>query len=438
MASVTETHIFCNKNCKIDFEGGNLSSDSGILLVGEFMRSIGLFDFMERTFRNDAHPLKRHSVGSIIAQKILQLVAGYDADRHAKFLADDPSFQHALGKECIASQPTMSRNLRDMDALSEDGLNKVLRYLRRKAYAILPPKEVILDIDTTILQTYGKQEGAEYIHHYGEVGYHPHLCYDGNTGDMLRVDLRKGASYCGKGADTFLKPLLDEYTLYYPRIAPILRGDSGFAMPELYTLVEHYPKARYVIRLKENAVLDANVEDALAKAKQMHDEKPSQCCEMLGEFQYCAGSWERERRIVYKVDWPVGELFPRVMFLVTNMDKTPKETVEFYCKRGNMENFIKESKNSFGFAHMSSAEMNVNRVRLVVSAIAYAVFNLFRRLCLPAEWKMLRADGVRLCLLKVASRVASHARELTFHLCSSYPFRDRFLIVHRNIMQLIT
>lgn len=438
MVSIAETTIFCKGNCKFDFSGGNLSSDSGLLLVGEFMESIGLFDMLNHAFDDETEAFKQHSAGSVVAQKILQTIAGYGADRHAKFLASDPVFQKALGKHRIASQPTMSRTLRNTGLLSEDSLNGILRQLRRAAYRIQCPKDVVFDIDTTILQTYGKQEGAEYIHHYGEVGYHPHLCYDGNTGDLLRVSLRKGASYCGKGADHFLKSLLDEYTLRYPRTSLCVRGDSGFAMPELYELIEHYPKARYAIRLKDNSVLEENAEEIAAKAAKEHAEAPDRFHEAFGEFQYRAGTWNRARRVIFKVEHRPDELFPRKTFIVTNMERTPKEMIEFYCKRGNMENFIKESKNDFGFSHMSSREMDVNKNRLSVAAIAYAVFNLFRRLCLPQEWKCLRASGIRLCLLKVASRVTRHARELKFHLCSSYPFQEEFMSIHRHILQWIT
>ena len=73
------------------------------------------------------------------------------------------------------------------------------------------PSEVIFDIDTTILPTYGAQSGGEFIHHYQEVGYHTMLCYDGNTGDLLKAELREGSMYCGNGAADFIEPLLTEY-----------------------------------------------------------------------------------------------------------------------------------------------------------------------------------------------------------------------------------
>lgn len=126
------------------------------------------------------------------------------------------------------------------------------------------PSEVIFDIDTTILSTYGIQSGGEYIQHYQEVCYHPMLCYDGNTGDMLKVELREGSMYCGNGAADFIKPLLAEYTQGYPDIKLLVRGNSGFAMLDMYDTVEKYPNARYIIRLKDNAALQAKVQDVVA------------------------------------------------------------------------------------------------------------------------------------------------------------------------------
>ena len=124
--------------------------------------------------------------------------------------------------------------------------------MRKQAYALQRPSEVVFDIDTTILPTYGTQSGGESIHHYQEVCCHPMLCYDGNTGDLLKAELRKGSMYCGNGATIFIEPLLAEYEQEYPDVKLLVRGDSGFAMSDLYNIVEKHPDARHTIRLKDN------------------------------------------------------------------------------------------------------------------------------------------------------------------------------------------
>ena len=93
---------------------------------------------------------------------------------------------------------------------------------------------MLFDLDSTLLNTYGHQEGAAFNYHYQAHGYHPLLCFDGITGDLLKMELRDGTHYCSKDADKFMTPLLKEYRTKYPSLPLYLRGDSGFAAPELY------------------------------------------------------------------------------------------------------------------------------------------------------------------------------------------------------------
>ena len=55
-----------------------------------------------------------------------------------------------------------------------------------------------------------------------------------------------------------------------------------------------------------------------------------------------AQSWSRSRRIVAKVEWHPGELYPRVGFLVTNLCRPPERVVAFYNQRGMAEQWIRE------------------------------------------------------------------------------------------------
>ena len=114
---------------------------------------------------------------------------------------------------------------------------------------------VILDLDSTLLAAYGKQEGREFNFHYQRNGYHPLVCYDGITGDLIKIQLRVWSGlFLVPGVTDFLQPILDEYLNDYPTIQPLLRGDSGFATPELYKQCEENGTS-YVIRLKENNIL---------------------------------------------------------------------------------------------------------------------------------------------------------------------------------------
>ena len=140
---------------------------------------------------------------------------------------------------------------------------------------------------------------------------------------------------------------------------------------------------------------------------------------VYGEFMYKAGPWPYERRVVCKVEKPENQMVYMYTFVVTNMDSSPEYLIKFYCKRGRMENFIKESKSGFDFASVSSHARIVNANRLQVHALAYNIFNWFRRLALSANMRKQRIDTVRLKLLKIAAKIIRSARYITFKLCSS-------------------
>lgn len=129
-----------------------------------------------------------------------------------------------------------------------------MRQMRKKVYSIQMPRFVLFDIDTTLLATYGKQEGEGFNYHYQAHGCHPVLCYDSLTGDLLHAQLRDGTDYCSKGSAAFIEPLIAEYRETYPDIQLYARGDSGFATPELYDPFEDND-VEYAIRLKTSSTL---------------------------------------------------------------------------------------------------------------------------------------------------------------------------------------
>lgn len=440
MSSLADLSINFKPFCKVDFSGGDLSSDCGLLLIGQFMNSMGITSFIKENFGADTSKRSKHSDADILMQLLYQNMAGYTTDDTADHLAHDPVMKTLLHKDRLASQPTVSRFRHRLGHVSQIELNSVLEFLRRQAYRVQRPKDVVLDVDTTILRTYGKQSGAEYVYHYGKDGFHPMLCYDGNTGDLLKAELRDGSMYCGNGAADFIRPLLEEYRENCPGVSVLVRGDSGFAMPDLYECVEAFSNARYVIRLKSNSVLQEHVQEEASAFMDEHSGKPGIPAPRYGEFSYAARSWGRERRVVYKIELRCSEgsleLLPTCTFIVTNRNDAPDRIVKLYQERGNMENFIKESKNEFNFESMCSREKIVNENRLAVSAIAYGIFNLFRRLSLQGKWKSFRASEVRQRLLHIAGRYVSHAKEKILRLCSTYPYKMQFSCVHHQIDDL--
>ena len=317
-----------------------MSSDAGLLLIKEFISKLGIERLLNRSFKtNDSAVFRYHTDRDNLLQMIYMIMAGYFEDDASDELTKDPIFKAVLEKSALASQPTVSRFFNRMDEDTLKQFQEISQILRKRIYNIQMPQAVILDLDSTLLAAYGKQEGRAFNFHYRSNGYHPLVCYAGITGDLIKIQLRDGAAYSCTGVTNFLQPILDEYLNDYPTIHLLLRGDSGFATPDLYKQCEENGTS-YVIRL--------------------------------------------------------------------------------------MENFIKESKSGFDFSAVSSHNRIVNANRVQVHALAYNIFNWFRRLVLSAKMRKQRIDTVRLKLLKIATKVVHSARYITFKLCSSCPYKEEF------------
>ena len=180
-----------NSKIKINFDGGDLSSDAGLLLFKEFLFKIGAIKLINRIFKtNDTAWFRIHKDEQNLMQVICQIISAYFEDDCADELTNDPVMTAVLDKDALASQPTLSRffNRMDEDTLSQ--LNQITRELRKIIYSIKKPEFMLFDIDTTLFGTYGNQEGEGFNYHYKAHGYHPLLCYDGLTGDLLKTAYR--------------------------------------------------------------------------------------------------------------------------------------------------------------------------------------------------------------------------------------------------------
>ena len=366
-------------------------------------------------------------------QVIYQIISACFEDDCADELTNEPVMTAILDKAALALQPTLSRFFNRMDKDTLEQLNRIIRKLRKIVYSIKKPDFMLFDIDSTLLDTYGHQEGEGFNFHYQAHGYHPLLCYDGLTGDLIKAELRDGTLHCSNGADKFMESIFQEYL--ERGIKTYLRGDSGFSFPKLYETCESNG-CSYAIRLKQNPALIALASDKEEDLYQATQKDQISYAVTYGEFMYQAGSWKYPRRVVFKIEKPYGQLTHMYTFIVTNMDMEPYQIIQFYCGGGKMENFIKESKSGFDFAAVSSHSKIVNANRMRLRMFAYNLFNWFRRLVLPASMRKQPVDTIRLKLIKIAARAIHSARSITFKLCSSCPYKKEFYRTLENIQQL--
>ncbi|MCD8218182.1 MAG: IS1380 family transposase [Clostridiales bacterium] len=436
MDSLHTLSLESNSQIKINFDGGDLPSDAGLLLFKEFLFKIGADKIINNLFKtNDTAGHRIHKDGDILLQVIYQIINAYFEDDCADELTNEPVMTAILNKDALASQPTLSRFYNRMDADTLEQLAQINHELCKIVYTIKKPELMLFDIDTTLFEAYGKQEGRGFNYHYQANGYHPLLCYDGVTGDLLKAELREGAKYCSNGAGDFMEPLLAEYRSEYPEMPLYLRGDSGFASPDLYETLEE-KDCKYAIRLKENPNLRklARDEDEALYHATKHNQVDYAV--EYGEFMYQAGTWNHPRRVVFKIEKPYGQMVHMYTFIVTTMDSAPYQVIQFYCGRGKMENYIKEGKSGFVFASVSSNSMVVNANRLQVHVLAYNLFDWFKRLALAVSMRKQQIDTIRLKLLKIAARVVKSARYKYFKLCSSCPYKKEFYETLENIHKL--
>ncbi len=255
MATLPQISLNFNPRIKLSDQGGSLSSDTGELLIREFDEKIGFSKTLAHHLKlKDNQRYYVHSNEQLLRQKMYQLISGYFQDDAADHLTNDPVFTQIIGTDALASQPTLSRFFRRFDAKSIEQLNQANQELLDNVHRFRESKSLLIDLDSTHSDTYGNQESSAYNAHYGTIGFHPLVAFDGGTGDFLKAKLRPGNVYTSNGVVEFIQPLIEHYNEKFPETTPFLRGDSGFAVPALYELCEK-ESVYYVIRLKSNANL---------------------------------------------------------------------------------------------------------------------------------------------------------------------------------------
>ncbi len=134
----------------------------------------------------------------------------------------------------------------------------------------------------------------------------------------------------------------------------------------------------------------------------------------LSALANLAGSWTKPRRVIAKVEWHPGELYPRVGFIVTNMTRRAENVVGFYNKRGTCEQWIKEGKGAIKWTRLSCRTFATNAVRLQLHALAYNLGNFLRTLATPEPIKDWSLTSLKEKLIKIGAKVVCHGRYVAF------------------------
>jgi len=270
-------------------------------------------------------------------------------------------------------------------------------------------RKVILDMDSSEFPVHGNQEGSAYNGHFLSRCYHPLLVFN-QYGDCEGAMLRPGNVHSADNWRSLLGPIVDKYRAAGKKIH--FRGDAAFASPDMYAyLVEE--GILYAMRIKANSRLYDHVEHLMTRPVGRPSAKPKV---FYHDFRCRAKSWRRSRRVIAKIEWHQGELFPRIGFIVTNLSAKAESVVRFYNKRGLCEQYIKEGKYALAWTRLSCSRFISNQVRLVLFVLAYNLGNFLRRLALPGEISRWSLRSVQLKLIKIGARIVSHARRTVFQM----------------------
>jgi len=420
---------------RLEFHGAKITSDAGLLAFRELDEA---FRLTERgsTLLSDSRRGKntQHSVLAMLRQAIYGRRAGYEDVNDAERLRVDPVMRRVVGGRAnerdAASTSEMSRFETEMLSLGENqtALMNVSGTWIDSVHECAPLDKLILDLDSSQSETYGDQEGSAYNGHFECTCYHPIFCFN-QLGDLERVLLRNGNVASADEWRSVLEPVVARYRDL--NISKFFRGDAAFAIPELYSFLEA-ENYLYAIRLKSNAVLEQKIEHLLIRSVGRPPKKP---VVRYHDFMYQAGSWDRERRVVAKIEWHQGELFPRVGFIVTNLSWRCKQVVRFYNHRGTAEQWIKEGKNAIQWTRLSCHDFVDNQVRLQLFALAYNLGNFLRRLALPRSVEHWSLTTLREKLIKIGAKVVRHAKYMTFQLAEVAVPRELFAAILERIQR---
>ena len=437
------------------FDGGEITSNAGALLLGQVDRGVSVVKRFAACFTDRRDPrFVEHQVETLVGQRIFALALGYEDLNDHDELRKDPTLAVLAGKlkavwrsdcEALAGKSTLNRlehtpqrhatkyHKIDCDGAKVDALlvDVFLEAHRR------PPREITLDIDNTDIPLYGMQEGRFFHGYYDEYCYLPLYVF---CGRHLLLARQRRANVAGSaGAVEEVARIVAQIRRKWPKVNIVLRADSGFCNDELMAWCEAN-KVDYVFGLARNSRLETALVDQLAEAKRRHLASGAPV-RVFRDFRYqTLDSWSRERRVVGKAEHSKDGANPR--FVVTSFKRTRYDARALYevlyCARGEAENRIGEQFELFA-DRASTATITGNQLRMWFSAMAYVLVDSLRRIALrQTQLADAAVATIRLKLLKLGAQVRRSVRRIHFALASGCPNKTEFELAYLSLRRAFT
>ncbi len=413
-----------------NFDGGDISSDGGVLLLRRADERIGLSRAAAAVLSDPRDPTRiTHTLRDLLAQRIYGLCCGYEDLNDHDALRDDLLMQTAVGRvDALASSPTLSRLETRATRAQAVALHGVLieQFIASHKTA---PAELVLDIDASDVALHGNQERAEFHAYYDHHCYLPLYVFCGQA--MLACVLRRSRIDGAKNAAAVIKLLVQRLRRAWPDTRIIVRADSGFCRQRLLRWCER-SGVSYIIGLARNARLEARVRLAELMLADEYERSGTKQ-RLIDEFSYAADSWNTERRVITRLEHASLGNNPR--FIVTNLEGDAVQLYErLYCARGEAENRIKEAQLDLFGTRASCHRFAANQLRLLLAALAYTLMQRLRELALKgSELERATAATIRCRLLKIGAAIVRNTRRVRVLLASHHPLRAIFLSAARAL-----
>jgi len=403
------------------FDGGEVSSDGGLVVIREADRKLGLLSAVARRLADGRQAGKvRHAAATLLRQRVMALCAGWEDLNDAEQLQHDPVHQLAAGAEELGSAPTLSRFENAQNRASAWAVNEELveQFIRSHRKA---PAKVILDFDATDTPVHGQQEGRFFHGYYDCHCFLPLYVFCGDQ--LLVAYLRRSNIDAAKHAAAILKLLVRRLRAVWPRTKIVFRADSGFCRERILSWCDRRD-VKYVVGLArnerllaENAGLMREAEEACARTGQKQ--------RLFGAFDYQAGTWRIVRWVIAKAEHTDKGANPR--FIVTNIVGDAQRIYDRrYCARGEMENRVKEQMMLFA-DRVSAHRWWANQWRLLLSGLAYTLLESVRRLALAGTvLAQATCQTLRLKLIKIGTVVERKLSLVRLHFSSAHPLQTVF------------
>jgi hypothetical protein len=407
------------------FDGGRMSSDGGVVVLREIEARLGIAATLASCLPDERDPERvLHGYDEMIRARLFAIACGYEDGDDLDSLRYDPAFKLACGRlpesgRDLVSQPSLSRleNLASWRDLARMGFKMIDLFCASFARV---PETITLDIDETADTAHGQQELAFFNAYYDEYCFQPIHIFEAGSGKPVVALLRPGKRPSGAEAAKILAHVTKRIRSNWPRVRILWRGDSHYATRQVLETLEAMG-CSYVLGLAGNSRLKALAapwcEDAALRRLTSAKDK----IRRFHQADYQAGSWNRARRIVARVEaTPKGA---DVRYIVTDLPGKAKWLYEkAYCARGQAENLIKDMKTYTKSDRTSCHRWQANQFRLFLHMGAYWLLHSLRRSAPKrSPWRRATFETIRLAFLKIAARIEELKSRVTIALPSAYP-----------------